>query len=206
MPLVEIIGGKRTSAEAIDWAMAFPRHLGKESIKLNTEANGHMTNRLQFALIREAVACLLDGIANAQNIDKAVRYGLAPRWALMGSLAAARRRGSDPSRPPGVCTRARSRSGPGSRSPPLRGNPCVGKRGAGALAQPAQPARKPCRTEPVAAARPRRARAVPGPHSREDVQRSGQAHGPSGGSRRGAIHRVSLTVLAQLAQRELHRP
>ena len=63
-------------------------------------------------------------------------------------MAAARRRGSDPSRPPCVGTGARSRSGTGSRSPQLRGDQCVGGRGAGALAQPAQPARKPCRTEP----------------------------------------------------------
>jgi carnitine 3-dehydrogenase len=86
MPLVEIVGGEKTSAQVIDWAMAFARRVGKEPIKLNIEANGHMTNRLQFALVREAVACLIDGIASAQDIDKAVRYGLAPRWALMGSL------------------------------------------------------------------------------------------------------------------------
>jgi hypothetical protein len=40
----------------------------------------------QFALVREAVACLVDGMASAQDIDAAVRYGLGPRWTLMGSL------------------------------------------------------------------------------------------------------------------------
>lgn len=86
IPLVEVIGGKRTSSEIIDWAMEFSRYLGKQPIRLNAEATGHMTNRLQFALVREAVACLMDGIASAKDIDTAVQYGLAPRWALMGSL------------------------------------------------------------------------------------------------------------------------
>lgn len=86
MPLVEVVGGQRTSPEVVAWATAFARCLGKEPIKLNAEANGHMTNRLQFALVREAVACLLEGMASANDIDKAVTYGLAPRWALIGSL------------------------------------------------------------------------------------------------------------------------
>lgn len=86
VPLVEIVGGKKTSEEVIEWAMEFSRLIGKEPIRLHAEANGHMTNRLQFALVREAVACLLDGIASAKDIDKAVRYGLGPRWTLMGSL------------------------------------------------------------------------------------------------------------------------
>jgi len=86
MPLVEVVGGEKTSAEVVAWAMAFARYLGKEPIQLNTEASGHMTNRLQFALVREAISCLLDGIASASDIDKAIRYGLAPRWVLMGSL------------------------------------------------------------------------------------------------------------------------
>lgn len=86
IPLVEIVGGRYTSAEVVNWAMAFARHLGKQPIQLQAEASGHMTNRLQFALLREAIYCLLEGIASARDIDAAVRYGLAPRWALMGSI------------------------------------------------------------------------------------------------------------------------
>lgn len=86
IPLVEVIGGKETSPAAVDWAIEFARFVGKRPIRLNVEASGHMTNRLQFALVREAVACLLDGIASARDIDIAVRYGLGPRWMLMGSL------------------------------------------------------------------------------------------------------------------------
>ena len=45
-----------------------------------------MTNRLQAAVWREAVYCLVEGIASATDIDAALRYGLGPRWTLMGSL------------------------------------------------------------------------------------------------------------------------
>ena len=86
MPLVEVVGGERTSPDVVQWAMAFARRVGKHPIRVNTETSGHMTNRLQFALIREAVHCLLEGVASANDIDAAVRYGLGPRWTLMGSL------------------------------------------------------------------------------------------------------------------------
>jgi carnitine 3-dehydrogenase len=86
IPLVEIVGGQQTSPLVIEWAAEFARLLHKQPIVLHAEASGHMANRLQFALVREAVACLVEGIASAQDIDAAVRYGLGPRWALMGSL------------------------------------------------------------------------------------------------------------------------
>jgi carnitine 3-dehydrogenase len=86
IPLVEVVGGTKTTEAVIEWAMAFARYVGKQPIRINAEASGHMTNRLQFALVREAVACLVDGIASARDIDDAVRHGLGPRWALMGSL------------------------------------------------------------------------------------------------------------------------
>jgi len=86
IPLVEVVGGKKTAPEVVQWAIDFSRHVGKQPIQLNVEATGHMTNRLQFALVREAVSCLLEGIASAKDIDAAVRFGLGPRWMLMGSL------------------------------------------------------------------------------------------------------------------------
>lgn len=86
IPLVEVVGGKHTDPTVVDWALTFARRLGKRPIRLKVEASGHMTNRLQFALVREAVACLVEGIASASDIDAAVRYGLGPRWTVMGSL------------------------------------------------------------------------------------------------------------------------
>jgi carnitine 3-dehydrogenase len=66
--------------------MRFARRCGKHPIQLLREATGHLTTRLQFALLREAVHCLSEGVATATDIDDAVRYGLGPRWALMGGL------------------------------------------------------------------------------------------------------------------------
>lgn len=86
IPLVEVVGGQYTSPEAIRWTMAFCRFIGKHPIEIKREATGHMANRLQFALVREAVHCLNEGLASAEDIDAAVRCGLGPRWTLMGSL------------------------------------------------------------------------------------------------------------------------
>ncbi len=86
IPLVEIVDGKQTSPEVVAWAMDFVRFLNKEPVHVKLETSGHLTNRLQFALVKEAVACLAEGVASASDIDRAVRYGLAPRWMLMGSL------------------------------------------------------------------------------------------------------------------------
>ena len=95
IPLVEVVGGRKTSPVVVDWAMDFARSLHKQPICLHAETNGHMANRLQFALMREAVACLQDGIASARDIDAAVRYGLGPRWALMGGLLTLHLAGGD---------------------------------------------------------------------------------------------------------------
>ncbi len=86
IPLVEIVPGKKTSPDAVARTLAFARSLGKQPVTVAREQSGHMVNRLQFALVREAIRCLIDGIATPRDIDAAVRYGLAPRWLLMGGL------------------------------------------------------------------------------------------------------------------------
>lgn len=86
VPLVEVVPGRETSRGVVDWAMEFAKFLGKKPVCLNAEIVGHMTNRLQFALVREAVRCIIEGIATPDDIDAAVRFGLAPRWMLMGGL------------------------------------------------------------------------------------------------------------------------
>lgn len=86
VPLVEIVGGERTAPEAVEWALRFFRALGKQPIRVEKEVTGFLTNRLQFALLREAVHCVAQGIASPQAIEDAMRYGLGPRWAVMGAL------------------------------------------------------------------------------------------------------------------------
>ncbi|MEL7027842.1 MAG: 3-hydroxyacyl-CoA dehydrogenase NAD-binding domain-containing protein [Pseudomonadota bacterium] len=86
IPLVEIVPGKDTAPEATERAVRFAISLGKHPITLSKETPGHMVNRLQFALVREAIRCVIDGVASPHDIDAAVRFGLAPRWLLMGGL------------------------------------------------------------------------------------------------------------------------
>jgi 3-hydroxyacyl-CoA dehydrogenase len=84
IPLVEVVGGKRTDAAAVDWAMAFYRAVGKHPIRLNKEVPAHIANRLQAVLWREAVHLAAEGVASVTDIDAAIAYGPGLRWALMG--------------------------------------------------------------------------------------------------------------------------
>ena len=86
VPLVEIIGGEKTAPTVVDWALRFFTALGKKPIRVDKEVTAFLTNRLQFALLREAFHCVAEGIASPQAIEDAMRYGLGPRWAVMGAL------------------------------------------------------------------------------------------------------------------------
>lgn len=84
LPLVEVIGGKDTSEEAINRAMAFYQSLGKQAIRIRKEVPGHVANRLQAALWREAFYLVQEGVCSAQDVDTAITAGPGLRWALLG--------------------------------------------------------------------------------------------------------------------------
>lgn len=84
MPLVEVVPGQLTGAETVALAEAFYAHIGKVAVRLEKEAPGHLVNRLQAALWREAVACVEDGIATVAQVDAAVVNCLGPRWSVVG--------------------------------------------------------------------------------------------------------------------------
>jgi carnitine 3-dehydrogenase len=84
IPLVEVVGGKATSDAAVATAMAFYNAVGKHPIHLKKEVKGHVANRLQAALWREAFALVNDGVASVADIDAAVAHGPGLRWALLG--------------------------------------------------------------------------------------------------------------------------
>lgn len=86
LPLVELLGGRQTSAEAMDRAADHLTRLGKHVVRLQREVPGYLTNRLTFALVREAVHCLAEGVAGPQEIEDAIVYGVTPRWVRGGSL------------------------------------------------------------------------------------------------------------------------
>lgn len=84
IPLVEIVLGKLTDRAAADWAHGFYNHMGKHAIYVNKEVPGHLANRLQAALWREAVNAVEDGLASVEDVNAAVAQGPGLRWALMG--------------------------------------------------------------------------------------------------------------------------
>ncbi len=84
IPLVEVLGGTQTSADAIARTMAFYRAIGKKPIHLKKEVPGHVANRLQNALWREAFYLVEEGIASVEDIDTAIESGPGLRWALCG--------------------------------------------------------------------------------------------------------------------------
>jgi 3-hydroxyacyl-CoA dehydrogenase len=87
LPLVEVVGGAHTSEKSIELAMGFYRDVGKHPIRLRTERPGHLANRLQAALWREAVDAVASGQADVADVDAVITLALGPRWALTGPFA-----------------------------------------------------------------------------------------------------------------------
>jgi 3-hydroxyacyl-CoA dehydrogenase len=83
VPLVEVVGPHGSRA-AIAAAMGFYRAMGKHPIEIRKEVPGHLANRLQAALWREAVHLVAEGVASVADVDAAISEGPGLRWALMG--------------------------------------------------------------------------------------------------------------------------
>ena len=84
IPLVEVGGGKLTSEDAIERALAFYRAIGKHPIRLRREIKGHVANRLQAALWQEAFHLVSSGVASVADVDAAIAHGPGLRWSLLG--------------------------------------------------------------------------------------------------------------------------
>ena len=84
IPLVEVAGGRVTSAGAVERALAFYRAVGKHPIHLRKEVRGHVANRLQGALWQEAFHLVQAGVASVEDVDAAIAHGPGLRWALLG--------------------------------------------------------------------------------------------------------------------------
>jgi 3-hydroxybutyryl-CoA dehydrogenase len=83
-PLVEVMGNELTDAGAVDRARRFYESVGKVTIEVRREVPGHVANRLQAALWREAIHLVNDGVASVEDVDKAVASGPGLRWAVTG--------------------------------------------------------------------------------------------------------------------------
>src|SRR5947207_6887690 len=84
IPLVEVVGGSKTSPDAIHQAMTFYVSIGKKPIHLKKELPGHVANRFQAALYREMLYLIEQGILSVEDMDAAVCYGPGLRWGVMG--------------------------------------------------------------------------------------------------------------------------
>lgn len=84
LPLVEVVPSAFTSGETVDAVCEILRAAGKSPIVIRKEAVGFVANRLQFALQREALHIVEQGIATAQDVDIAVRDGFGRRLAVAG--------------------------------------------------------------------------------------------------------------------------
>ena len=88
LPLVEIVGGKKSSKLAVEWAYDFYKFSGKEPLKLKKEIPGFVATRLQEALWREALHMVDNGEASPEDIDTALINGPAPRMVIQGQCMA----------------------------------------------------------------------------------------------------------------------
>ena len=84
IPLVEVVGGTKTSPEAVQQAIAFYASIGKKPIHLHKELPGHVGNRLQAALYKEIMYLIQQGVLSVSDADDAVSYGSGLRWGVMG--------------------------------------------------------------------------------------------------------------------------
>ena len=86
VPLVEIVGGAKTSEDTIQRASEFYTSIGKRTVRLHKEVPGHVANRLQAALGREVYHLVAEGVVNVADVDTALCWGPGLRWGIMGQV------------------------------------------------------------------------------------------------------------------------
>lgn len=87
IPLVELTANEHTRAGLLEATERFYHDIGKVTIRIKKGMPGHVANRLQAAVWREAVHMAIEGVASVEDIDKAMWAGPGLRWAVMGPTA-----------------------------------------------------------------------------------------------------------------------
>lgn len=95
IPLVEIVPGEKTSSETMDIITKFIEKLDKVPVRMEKECLGFIGNRLQLALLREALYIVEKGWAKVEEVDKAVEYGFGRRLPVTGPIKSADMGGLD---------------------------------------------------------------------------------------------------------------
>ncbi|OPY67238.1 MAG: putative 3-hydroxybutyryl-CoA dehydrogenase [Syntrophorhabdaceae bacterium PtaU1.Bin034] len=95
IPLVEVVPGERTSGEVVDRTMEWVKALGKKPVRMKKECPGFIGNRLQLALLREALYIVEQGYADIEEVDKSITYGHGRRLPVTGPFCSADMGGLD---------------------------------------------------------------------------------------------------------------
>lgn len=83
-PLIEVIKGEKTSQETADTVFDVAQDIHRYPVRLRKEVPGFLVNRFQFAILREAMSLVEDGVASKEDIDNVFKYGLGLRYACLG--------------------------------------------------------------------------------------------------------------------------
>jgi 3-hydroxybutyryl-CoA dehydrogenase len=86
VPAVEVIRGERTDPDVIEKAYAIMAALDKKPVRVQRDVPGFLANRIQHAMMREAISLVEQGFASAEDVDTVVRYGFGLRYVAAGPL------------------------------------------------------------------------------------------------------------------------
>jgi 3-hydroxybutyryl-CoA dehydrogenase len=89
VPLVEVIRGELTSDETLDVIYKVTEKLGKVPVLVQKDVPGFASNRLQFAVLREALHLVAEGIVSAEDVDRTLKNGVGFRYPWLGPLETA---------------------------------------------------------------------------------------------------------------------
>lgn len=89
VPLVEVVKADTTPAELVNDTLALLRRAGKVPVVLKKEVPGFIANRLQAAVVREAMHLVHNGVADMRDVDTAMTCGPGFRWSVIGPLETA---------------------------------------------------------------------------------------------------------------------
>lgn len=89
VPVVEVLGGAHTDPLVVRKSVRFLERVGQTPVLLKKYVPGFLLNRMQAALVREAVSLVKQGVATPEGIDAVIRDGLGLRWALLGPFGVA---------------------------------------------------------------------------------------------------------------------
>lgn len=84
IPCVEVVPNAYTSAQSLEILKDFLENLNREVVVIKKDAPGFIANRLQYAMLREAIHIVEQGIAEPRDVDRMLKYSFAPRYTAIG--------------------------------------------------------------------------------------------------------------------------